>query len=55
MKHWFLLGGFVVPNLNEIDDDVSYQKTVKQFSTFNMVTINFIRCSNIMGWLYNAV
>jgi len=58
MKHWFLLGGFVVPNLNEIDDDVSYQKTVKQFSTSlivaPIVTISFMGLM-ILTWVLSIL
>ncbi len=32
-KLWFLLGGFVVPDLGVIADDQTYEKKVKQFST----------------------
>ncbi|MDY0295017.1 MAG: site-2 protease family protein [Acholeplasmataceae bacterium] len=45
-KHWFLVGGFVVPDLGEVTDDESYQKLVHQFSrsliTAPIVTIVFM-------------
>lgn len=31
-KHWFLIGGFVVPDLGEVTDDDRYQKLVQKFS-----------------------
>lgn len=32
LKHWFLFGGFVVPDLGDISDDESYEKIIKKFS-----------------------